>query len=214
MKLHSYWRSSCTYRVRIALFVKGVAYDLVPVHLLKDGGQQHRPEYQALNPMGQVPLLEVEEGGVTRVIAQSMAILEYLEERYPDPPILPKDRYLRAKARQLAETVNAGIQPFQNTSTAKWVKDELKADETAWVRHWMTRGLDALERSTAEVAGRYSVGEDVSIADMCLVPQMYAAQRVGVEMSGWPTLVRVAKACGELPAFQAAHPDRQPDAGR
>jgi maleylpyruvate isomerase len=125
---------------------------------------------------------------------------------------LPKDAYLRAKARQLAEMINAGIQPFQNTSTIKHVKHELKADEKAWTRRWLGAGLAALEASMAEVAGRFAVGDAVSVADVCLVPQMYAARRFEVDVTPFPTLLRVEAACSELSAFQAAHPDRQPDA--
>src|SRR5262245_27926266 len=141
-----------------------------------------------------------------------MAILEYLEERHPVPPLLPFDPWLRARARQLAEMVNAGIQPYQNTSVLKFVKETLGADETAFMRHFMSRGLLALERTAAETAGTFLVGHAPSFADVCLVPQLGAARRFGVDLGPVPNLVRIDTACATLPAFAAAHPDRQPDA--
>jgi maleylpyruvate isomerase len=212
MKLYSYWRSSCSYRVRIALNLKGLAYTYESVHLTKDGGQQNTEVYRALNPMRTVPTLEFEEGGVVRRLAQSIAILEYLEERYHTPALLPDDPLLRARARMLSEMVNSGIQPLQNLSVLQFVKSELKGDDKSFAAHWNTRGLTALEAAVKEMAGTYCLGETVSFADICLIPQLYAARRWGVDLAPYPTLTRIEAACEKLPAFQAAHPDRQPDA--
>ena len=212
MKLYSYWRSSCSWRVRIALNLKGLAYTYEAVHLLKDGGQQNAEPYRALNPMRTVPTLELEEGGQVRRISQSLAILEYLEERYRTPALLPEEPWLRARARMLAEMVNSGIQPLQNLSVLQFVKGELKADDKAFAAHWNARGLAALEAVVKETAGTYCLGEQVSFADICLVPQLYGARRFAVDLTPYPTLLRIEAACNNLPAFQAAHADRQPDA--
>lgn len=212
MKLYNYWRSSCSWRVRIALHYKGIAFEYVPVHLLKDGGEQNADAYREKNPMAQVPTLEWQEGGVTRRLGQSLAIIEMLEEEHPTPPLLPQDRYLRARARQLAEVVNAGIQPFQNTSVVKYVKNELHADEQAFARRFIEKGLGAFQALVDEVGGRYSVGDAPTVADVCLVPQLYAARRVNVDLARFDRLLQIEKNCAEQPAFQAAHPDRQIDA--
>lgn len=212
MKLYSYWRSSCSWRVRIGLNLKGLAYTYEAVHLIKDGGQQNSEAYRALNPMRTVPTLELEEGGVVRRLSQSIAILEYLEERYRTPALLPSEPLLRARVRMLAEMVNSGIQPLQNLSVLQFVKGELKADDKAFGAHWNTRGLVALEAAVKETAGTYCVGDTVSLADIFLVPQLHGARRFGVDLTAFPTLTRIEAACDKLPAFQAAHPDRQPDA--
>ncbi|MFL5345393.1 MAG: maleylacetoacetate isomerase [Hyalangium sp.] len=212
MKLYSYWRSSCSWRVRIALNLKGLAYTYEAVHLLKDGGQQHSEAYRALNPMRTVPTLEWEEGGVVRRLSQSVAILEYLEERYRTPALLPAEPLLRARTRMLSEMVNSGIQPLQNLSVLQFVKHELKGDDKVFAAHWNARGLAALEAAVKETAGTYCVGDAVSFADIFLVPQLYGARRYGVDLTPYPTLTRIEAACDKLPAFQAAHPDRQPDA--
>lgn len=214
MKLYSYWRSSCSWRVRLALNLKGLAYTYEAVHLLKDGGQQNSDAYRALNPMRTVPTLELEEGGQVRRLSQSVAILEYLEERYPTPALLPKDALLRARARMLVEMVNSGIQPLQNLSVLQFVKGELKSDDKAFAAHWNVRGLTALEAAVKETAGTYCLGETVSLADVFLIPQLYGARRFAVDLTPYPTLTRIEAACDKLPAFQAAHPDRQPDAAQ
>lgn len=212
LRLHGYWRSSCSWRVRIALNLKGLAYEYVPVHLLQDGGQQNSDAYRAKNPMRTVPMLEVLEAGAPpRYLAQSLAILEFLEERHPAPALLPQDAFLRARVRMLAEMVNSGIQPLQNLSVMQHVKG-LGQDEKAWSVHWISRGMAALQQSVQESAGRYCVGDSVSFADLCLVPQLYACRRFGVDPAAYPVLARIEAACASLPAFQAAHADRQPDA--
>jgi maleylpyruvate isomerase len=218
MKLYDYWRSSSAWRVRIALRWKGVAYDRQAVNLIAPGaagGEQHQPGYTALNPLGQVPLLELDaaEAGASpiRRISQSMAILEFLEERIPTPPLLPADPLLRARARQLAEMVNAGIQPLQNLATTEHVKHELGGDAGDWVRYFVARGLTALEATAAATAGAFLVGDAVSFADVYLVPQLYAARRFNVDLEGFPTLLHAEASCAPLAAFAAAHPDQQPD---
>jgi maleylpyruvate isomerase len=212
MKLYGYWRSSCSWRVRIGLHLKQQPFSYLPVHLLRDGGQQKSEAFTKLNPMQSVPVLEVEDGGRVFHLAQSMAILEYLDERWPEPPLLPKDRFSRARVRQASEIINSGIQPFQNTSVQKRVKHELHGDEKAWARHFITLGLQALEPLLQSTAGRYSVGDQVTLADCFLVPQMYHARRYEIDVSAFKTLTRVEDACMALSPFQAAHADRQPDA--
>jgi len=212
MKLYSYWRSSASWRVRIALGYKGIPYEYRAVNLVREGGEQYAPTYVAeVNPLSQVPVLEL-EGSPPRRIAQSLAIIEYLEERYPEPPLLPSDPWLRARARQLAEIANAGIQPFQNTPTLGYVRNVLRGDEKAWLRHFLDRGLRALERTARETAGTFLVGGHPTVADVCLIPQLWSARRFEVPLDPFATLVRVEAACNALPAFAAAHPDRQPDA--
>jgi maleylpyruvate isomerase len=213
LKLHGYWRSSCSWRVRIALNLKGLPYEYVPVHLLKDGGQQNTDAYRALNPMRTVPMLEVKDaGGQVQRLAQSLAILEFLEERHPTPALLPQDPFARARVRMLAEMVNSGIQPLQNLSVMQHVKRELGQDDKAWSVHWISRGMAALQQSVQESAGRYCVGDSVSFADLCLIPQLYASRRFGVDPAAFPVLTRIEAECEKLPAFQAAHASRQPDA--
>ncbi len=212
MKLYGYWRSSCSWRVRIALNHKGLPYENVSVHLVKDGGEQHGEAHRARNPMRTVPTLELTEGGRVLHLSQSLAILEYLEERHPSPPLLPAEPLERARVRMLAEMVNSGIQPLQNLSVLRRLKGEMGADEKAWAVYWIQRGLEALQVAVRETAGTYCMGDAVSLADLCLVPQLYNARRFGVDLEPFTVLTRIEDACASLPAFQAAHPDRQPDA--
>ena len=212
MKLYSYWRSSSAWRVRIGLALKEVACEIVPVHLVRSGGEQFRPEFLAVNPSAQVPVLEVPgAGGALFHLTQSMAILEYLEETHPSPPLLPRDPQSRARARQLAEMVNSGIQPLQNLR----LQSALRAagvEPRPLVKEFNEFGLRALESLAAATAtGRYLVGDDVTLADVLLIPQLYGARRNGVDVEAYPTLRRVERACEILPAFVAAHPDAQPD---
>jgi maleylpyruvate isomerase len=210
MKLHNYWRSSASWRVRIALHHKELPFEYVPVQIVEK--QQQAPGYTAMNPLAQVPTLELDEGGRAIYLAQSLAIMEYLEERYPEKRLYPTDRADRALARQLAEVVNAGIQPFQNLPVLGIVKDELGGDAQAFARRFNARGLEAIEALSARRAGRFLIGDAPTVADVCLVPQMYSARRFGVDVQAFPTLVRIEAACNELGAFAAAHPDAQPDA--
>jgi maleylacetoacetate isomerase len=212
LKLYSYWRSSASYRVRIALNLKGIAHEIVPVHLIKDGGQQRSAEYRALNPQGRVPLLV---DGDFR-LNQSLAILEYLEARHPQPALLPKDERERARIRAFCQTIAADIQPLQNLSTLQYLTRELGVDDArkdAWLRHWIESGLVALEESVHErPTTPFLFGEQPGWAECVLVPQIYAARRFHCDPARFPRLAAVAARCEALPAFVAAHPDRQPDA--
>ncbi len=193
------------------LALKNISYDNHPVHLVKDGGHQRTADYRPKNPMLQVPVLEWTEEGRTHRLAQSVAICEYLNERYPDPPLLPASIHVRATVRQLVETVNSGIQPIQNLR----VLQELSAvgvDRVEWSARWIRRGFEALEAQLLDTSGRYCMGDTITLADVFVVPQIYNARRFGVDLAPFPTIVRIDATCAEDAAFQAAHPDRQPDA--
>ncbi len=212
MRLHSYYRSSASYRVRLVLAHKNLPFELVPVPI-RDG-VQYAPEYLDKNPIGQVPVLEVEgePGHPPTFIAQSFAIIEYLEECYPELPLVPKAPLARARARELAELVNAGIQPFQNIPVINHLRDVLHTDPKAWVQFFVGRGLTALERRAKTTAGTFMLGDTPSIADVFLLPQLYGARRFDVPMEGLDTLLRVEARALALPRWEQAHPDRQPDA--
>jgi maleylacetoacetate isomerase len=211
--LYSYFRSSAVFRVRIALNLKGLKYDVRPVHLLKNGGEQHGENYRHLNPQQLVPTL-VSNG---QPITQSLAIIEYLEELAPAPPLLPKAPEARARVRQLALEVACDIHPLPNLRVAQYLKQHLGAGEDAvlaWQRHWMAEGLNALEaqlsRDTA--TGAFCHGDNPTIADVCLVPQLFNARRWKLDTAPYPTLLRIEEAAYKLPAFVAARPENQPDA--
>jgi maleylpyruvate isomerase len=210
LSLYSYWRSSSAWRVRIGLHWKGLSFAYRPVDLRE--GVQFQPEHRARNPMGQVPVLQVEEDGVVRHLSQSVAILEWLDERFPERPLLPADAFGRARVRALAEHVNSGIQPYQNSAPQKWLRQHRPGLEEEFVRHWITTGMAALELAVLDGAGRYCHGDAVTLADLYLAPQLHGARRFGVDLSPFPLLVRIEKALAELPAFRAAEPERQPDA--
>jgi maleylacetoacetate isomerase len=212
MKLHTYWRSSSAYRVRIALGVKGLQYEPSFVHLVRAGGDQHQPNFRGKNPLGQIPVLELSERGSPVFLSQSLAIIEYLEERFPDPPLLPRDLLARARVRELAELINSGIQPFQNLSTTAFLAEAApELDKLRWYERFIGQGLASLESRAAQLSARYLVGDEVSIADVLLVPQLYAARRLGVNTDSLPTLARVESECLKLEGFSTAHPDRQAD---
>jgi maleylpyruvate isomerase len=208
--LHNYWRSSASHRVRIGLALKQLPYEYVVVNILhKD---QHAEEYRARNPMAQVPTLEItEDDGTVRSLVQSLPILEYVEERWREHPILPSDLYVRARCRALAEIVNSGIQPLQNLTTTKAVK-QFGGDADAWPKPFIANGLAAYERAAREVAGKFSVGDAATIADCCLIPQLASARRFGVDVAPYELLLAIEQRCLALPAFADAAPDRQPDA--
>jgi maleylpyruvate isomerase len=213
MKLYTYFRSSAAYRVRIALNLKGIAYDAVPVHLLRNGGEQLSDAYRAINPAALLPALE-DDG---EVIGQSLAIIEYLEETQPQAPLLPSDPMGRARVRALALTVAADTHPLGNLRVLKYLTGQLGLTEEvklAWQQHWLRTGLATLEQLLANDprTGRYSHGDTPTLADCCLVPQVFGAQRFGVDMSPYPAIMRIHAACAVLPAFQQAHPSQQPDA--
>jgi maleylpyruvate isomerase len=210
--LHNYWRSSASHRVRIALGLKQLPYEYVAVNINRGG--QHAEIYRALSPLAQVPTLEItEDDGTRRTITQSLPILEYLDERWTDVPILPKDPYLRARARMLAEIVNSGIQPLQNLSTTNRVK-AIGGDPAAWVGGFVSAGLTAFARLAAETAGAFCVGDAPTIADCCLVPQLASARRFQVDLAELGPLLEIEARCLALPAFATAAPDQQPDAVR
>lgn len=212
MKLYSYWRSSSSWRVRIALQLKGVDYEYEAVHLLEDGGRQHTDEHHDRNPMEQIPVLEVDIDGQTRHLAQSMAILEFLEETHPDPALLPDAGYERAVCRQLSEIVNSGIQPLQNLLLLQRLKRSFQVDAREWCAPFIADGLRAYEEVAQETAGDFSIGDRPTLADICLIPQIYNARRFDVDMSDLDLLLGIEQRCRELDAFKKAHPDRQPDA--
>lgn len=208
--LHSYWRSSASHRVRIGLGLKQLPYDYVAVNIV--AGDQFADAYRARNPISQVPTLEVtEDDGARAALTQSLPILEYLEERWPDPPILPRDPYLRARARALAEIVNAGIQPLQNLTTLKRIK-ALGADDAAWIRPFIIHGLAAFAAGVAEVGGTFCVGDFPTVADASLIPQLIAARRFQVDLEPYERLLAIEAHCLALPAFADAMPHHQPDA--
>jgi maleylacetoacetate isomerase len=213
LQLYSYWRSSAAYRVRIGLNLKGLAYDIVPVHLLHDGGQQHSAEYRAINPQQLVPVL----GHGHRRLGQSLAILEYLDEMWPTPALLPSTARERQRVRALALLVACDIHPLNNLRVLQYFEQEWnvpRPERDEWVRHWIVEGLAAAEAMVADhpSTGTYCEGNMPSLADCCLIPQIYNARRFGVDMGQFPALQRIETACLELPAFDAARPERQPDA--
>ncbi len=213
MKLYSYFRSSAAYRVRIALNVKGLDYETVPVHLLKEGGQQNSEVYRRLNPTGLVPTLV--DGEVA--IGQSIAIIEYLEETHPEPALLPADPAGRARVRAIAQTIACDIHPLNNLRVLKHLKHVLGVDEEAkneWYKHWINVGLASVEAMLAghPATGRFCHGDQVTMADVLLVPQVFNARRFECDLGAMPTVTRIADACGQLDAFIRAEPARQSDA--
>jgi maleylacetoacetate isomerase len=215
MKLYTYWRSSAAYRVRIGLELKGLPREDVPVHLVRDGGEHLRPEYGALNPQRQVPTLVLDDG---TVLTQSLAILEYLDNVRPDPPLLPADPVDRAHVRALAQAIACDIHPVNNLRVLNRLGAQFDADadaKAAWYRHWVVEGLRGVEALLIRAAtpGTYCHGDRPGLADACLVPQVYNARRFDVDLSPFPTVTRIEAACLALPAFQKAAPEVQPDAG-
>jgi maleylacetoacetate isomerase len=210
VKLYSYFRSSAAYRARIALNIKGLSYDTVSVHLVKDGGHNRRPEFRAINPQMRVPALVTANG---EVLIQSLAIIEYLDETHPNPPLLPRDPIARAKVRALAQIIACDIHPLNNTSSLRYLKNQMGQEQRAidaWYHHWVVEGFTALEALIAPAP--YACGKDVSLADICLVPQVYNARRLKVPLDAFPKITGVEAACLALPAFDRARPERQPDA--
>jgi len=210
VKLYSYFRSSAAYRARIALNLKNLPYETVSVHLVKEGGLNRRPEFRAINPQMRVPVLALDNG---EVLLQSLAIIEYLDETHPEPPLLPKDALGRARARALAEIIACDIHPLNNTSPLRYLKNQLKhtqAELDAWYHHWILEGFEALEALIKP--GPYLLGSQVTIADVCLVPQVANARRLKVPLDRFPKLVAVDAECNKLPAFDKARPEKQPDA--
>ena len=209
MKLYSYFRSSAAYRVRIALNIKGLEFEYLPVNLLLQ--EQKGVDYMALNPQGLVPALELPGG---EVIAQSGAILEWLEETQPTPPLLPADPLERARVRAVVNAITCDIHPLCNMAVINHLKSRLgagDADIFDWFTTWMHRGFAAIEQVLAENDSRYSFGEEAGMADLGLVPQLYNARRVNIALGDFPNIVRVVDSCNALPAFANAAPELQPD---
>ena len=214
LTLYSYWRSSAAYRVRIALALKGLAYRQIPVHLVRDGGQQHAAEYLALNPQGLVPLLVDEASDGVR-IAQSLAILEYLDEVFPVPALLPGDPARRAQVRALALHIACDIHPLNNLRVLKYLGTELGVSEeakNAWYRHWVEQGLAAVEQGLGALRGGLSLGQRPGYLEACVIPQLYNARRFACDLQGLPRLLEMEERCLALDAFKAAAPEAQPDA--
>jgi len=212
LRLYSYWRSSAAYRVRIGLNLKGLPYELYPVHLLRDGGEQHAPEFRAANPQGLVPVLEHGQ----RMLRQSMAILEYLDEVWPAPALLPATARDRQRVRALAQVVACDIHPLNNLRVLQYFENEWHApqpERDEWVRHWINEGFAAFEAMLADhpSTGAFCDGEVPTLADCCLIPQVYNARRFGVDIAQFPTIARIEKSCLALPAFDLARPEMQPD---
>lgn len=214
LTLYSYWRSSAAYRVRIGLNLKGLDYRIQPVHLLREGGEQRAQDYRALNPQKLVPMLLHGE----RRITQSLAILEYLDDCWPAAPaLLPADAQGRARVRALAQLVACDIHPLNNLRVLQYLKRELGAEQAAideWMRHWMREGFDAMQAMLADSpeTGAFCHGESPTIADCCLIPQLYNARRFNLDLAPYPELTRIEANALALPAFEAARPENQPDA--
>lgn len=209
MILHGYWRSGTSYRTRIALNLKGLSYDQVGVDLRL--GQQREAAFTSLNPQGLVPAL-VTDGG--EVLSQSPAILEWLEETYPEPALLPSDPVARARVRSMAAVIGCDIHPLNNLRVLKAIK-AIGADEgatQAWISQWISAGFEALEQMVALHGKGWCYGDTPTLADCYLIPQIYSARRFGVDLSAYPSLVAIERAAGDHPAFRSAHPDQQPDA--
>ena len=209
LKLHGYWRSTAAYRVRIALALKGLEARQAPIDLRK--AEHSAAAFRAVNPQGLVPALEIDG----RVLTQSLPIIEWLEETFPDPPLMPLDPFGRAHVRALAAIVASDIHPLNNLRVLKRLREDLQVAEpvvNAWIAEWVSRGFGALERLLTERG--WSFGDQPGLADCCLIPQVYSAQRFAVDLSPFPRVMRIAALAQTHPAFAAAHPDRQPDADR
>jgi maleylacetoacetate isomerase len=210
VKLYGYFRSSAAYRVRIALNLKDLRYEQQSVHLTRNGGWQWSEEYRAVNPQKRVPALALDSG---EILLQSLAIIEYLDEVHPQPPLLPAEPVARAQVRAVSQIIACDIHPLNNTSALNYLKGPLKHDQAAvddWYRHWVAQGFEAVEALLRP--GPYAFGANVTIADVCLVPQIFNARRFKVDISQYPKIAAVDAACLKLPAFEKARPENQPDA--
>jgi len=210
VKLYSYFRSSAAYRVRIAFHLKGLSYETIPIHLQKEGGLNRKPEFRAVNPQMRLPALRLDSG---EVLTQSLAIIEYLDEVHPQPPLLPRDPIDRARVRALAQLIACDIHPLNNVGPLRYLKNQLGQDQAkidAWYHHWILEGFDAIEAMLR--SGPYAFGADVTLADVCLVPQVANARRLKVPLDRFPKIVAVDAACAKLAAFDKARPENQPDA--
>lgn len=213
LKLYSYWRSTAAYRVRIALNLKRLSYQTISVHLVKDGGEQHKPEYREKNPQGLVPLLD--DNG--QLITQSLAICEYLDETHDGPKLLPDEPFLKAQVRSVCQAIACDIHPLNNLRILKYLKGSLSASDEAtsdWYHHWIHQGFAALETQLLEYQeqGPFAFGEEVTLADAFIIGQMYNARRFDVDLTKYPRMVAIEQHCLTLGAFKDAQPESQPDA--
>ena len=209
--VYTYWRSSAAYRLRIALNLKGLSYDSVPVNLVRDGGEQLTQAFRAINPNAAVPAMRIADG---TILTQSLAIIEYLEEQHPDPPLLPRDPILRARVRAAAQLIASDIHPINNLRVLRYLQDVLglsQDDVVGWMRHWMRSGLAAYAQ-LIDPDSRFSFGDAPSLADICLIPQLYNARRWELDMTGLEPLLDIEAACATILAFRHAAPECQPDA--
>lgn len=210
MKLYNYFRSSASYRVRIALHLKGLAFEYVPVHLVNAGGEQHKSDYKNLNPMAQVPTL-VHDG---QALSQSVAIIDYLDSIKFSPRLFPAEPYSRARILQFCEIFNSGIQPLQNLNVTNYLDKVIgvtEAKRNEWVVHFISLGLDAAEAMVAKTGGSFCFGGEVSAAECFLIPQLFASRRFNVPLDKYPNLMRIEANCLKLDAFKKAHPTAQMD---
>ena len=205
--LYSYFRSSCSYRVRIALYTKNIPFTYKPVHLIRNGGEQFQKNFQQINPFAQVPCLK-HEG---KYLTQSLPIILYLEELWPKPSLFPKDTFQKAEVLSVCEMINSSIQPLQNLQVLKTIDKTLKGDKFKWGQFWIEKGLSTLETFLKPRAGDFSFGNSLTAADLFLVPQIYNAKRFQLSLAIFPTLEHIYSQCMKLKAFQKAHPDNQPD---
>ena len=213
IKLYSYWRSSACYRVRIALNLKGLVFETLPVHLLRDRGQQHAAAFREVNPQQMIPVLM--HGG--RALRQSLSIMEYLDETWGNKPLLPSVARERQRARAIAQIIACDIHPLGNLRVLQYLEQELGAtaeQRENWSRRWVQSGLEVVERELTDnpATGSFCEGESPTIADCCLVPQAYNATRIGVDLAGYPQIARINALCLAMPEFAAARPEMQPDA--
>lgn len=210
MNFYGYFRSSAAYRCRIALNLKGISHKFVSVHLRRDGGEQKKPDYLKINPQGLVPALEIDDV----ILTQSLAIIEYLDEVYPVPQLMPCSAIERAKVRAFAEIIACDTHPLQNLRVLKYLREDLSQTQNAidkWCQNWIHKGLVACEALLARQDSDFAFGNTPSLADICLIPQLYAADRFYVDLSSMPKLTAIRRNCEVLPAFAEARPDRQPD---
>ena len=213
IRLYSYWRSSAAYRVRIALNLKGLPFETMPVHLLQDGGQQHTPEFNDLNPQELVPVLM--HGN--RILRQSMSIIEYLDETWPTPPLMPATARERQRVRAIAQMIACDIHPLNNLRVLQFMDKTWNVpqpERDTWTRHWIKVGLDAVEDTLCDnpSTGDFCDGEQPTMADCCLVPQVFNAERFGVDMAPYRTIRRIVQTCLAMDEFKKARPENQPDA--
>lgn len=218
LKLYGYWRSSAAYRVRVALNYKGLEAEQVSVHLVKEGGEHHKADYAKLNPQQLVPtFIDTDSDDVNDefVLSQSIAIIEYLDEKYPEMALLPQNIQHRAIVRSMAMSIACEMHPLNNLKVLRYLAKELNVDDdakSAWYHHWIHEGFNALEKQLEKHAGQFCFGDSVTLVDLCLIPQVYNANRFNVDLLPYPNIVRITRNCNELDAFIDATPDNQTDA--